>query len=63
MIRQGFIPLEEVVVQHLGLLFGGMEITGAFPFRVTRNAKLAHHEEEADDLLDMISDEARRSQQ
>jgi len=54
-----FIPLEQVIIHNLGDLFDGMEIVAAHSFRVTRNADLARNEEEADDLLDMISDELR----
>ena len=43
----------------MGRLFGGMRVLGAHCFRVTRNAQLERHEEEAEDLLDMISDELR----
>ena len=54
-----FLPLEQLIAAHLDTLFRGMEIVAAFPFRVTRNADLARNEEEADDLLDMISEELR----
>ena len=54
-----FVPLEQVVIHNLAALFDGMEIVAAHPFRVTRNADIARNEEEADDLLDMISDELR----
>ncbi len=32
---------------------------GVHTFRVTRNADLERHEDEAEDLLDMVSDELR----
>lgn len=54
-----FLPLEQLIAAHLGSLFRGMEVVAAYPFRVTRNADLARNEEEADDLLDMISEELR----
>jgi polyphosphate kinase len=54
-----FVPLEQVIAHNLDDLFRGMEITGAYPFRVTRNADVRRDEEEADDLLEMISDELR----
>jgi polyphosphate kinase len=54
-----FVPLEQIIIQHLDELFGGMEIVAAHPFRVTRNADMARKEEEADDLLEMISEEVR----
>ncbi|MCL4835308.1 MAG: polyphosphate kinase 1 [Caldilineaceae bacterium] len=54
-----FIPLEQVIIHNLAALFDGMEIVAAHPFRVTRNADIARNEEEADDLLNMISEELR----
>ena len=54
-----FLPLEQLIAAYLETLFRGMEIVAVFPFRVTRNADLARNEEEADDLLDMISEELR----
>ena len=58
----GYIALEKIIVQNLKRLFGGWEILGAYPFRVTRNAEIERHEEEAEDLLDMISEEVRMRQ-
>ena len=43
----------------VGELFPGMEVIGVHPFRVTRNADVRHDEEEAEDLLEMISGELR----
>jgi polyphosphate kinase len=54
-----FVPLEQVIHAHLDTLFRGMEIVAAFPFRVTRNAAIERNEEEADDLLELISEELR----
>ncbi|MBX3050392.1 MAG: polyphosphate kinase 1 [Caldilineaceae bacterium] len=54
-----FVPLEQVIIHNLAALFDGMEIVAAHPFRVTRNADLARNEEEAEDLLNMISEELR----
>jgi polyphosphate kinase len=54
-----FVPLEQVIAHNLENLFRGMEITGAYAFRVTRNADVRRDEEEADDLLEMISEELR----
>ncbi len=55
-----FVPLEQVIAQHLERLFPGMEVTGHYPFRVTRNADLTVEEEEADDLLEAVELEVRR---
>ena len=54
-----YVPLEQVIAHNLGDLFRGMQIEGAHAFRVTRNADVRRAEEEADDLLEMISDELR----
>lgn len=54
-----FVPLEQVINHNLGALFRGMEIVAAYPFRVTRNAAIERNEEEADDLLELISEELR----
>ncbi|WP_258096589.1 polyphosphate kinase 1 [Salinibacter sp. 10B] len=54
-----YVPLEQVIAHNLADLFRGMEITGAYAFRVTRNADMRREEEEADDLLKMISEELR----
>ena len=54
-----FVPLEQVITADLDTLFKGMEVLAVYPFRVTRNADLARNEEEADDLLEMISEELR----
>ena len=54
-----FVPLEQVVREHVDELFKGMEILGAYVFRITRNADIHRDEEEADDLIEMISDELK----
>jgi polyphosphate kinase len=54
-----FLPLEELVRAHVDELFRGMEVKSAHLFRVTRNADLRRAEEEADDLIQMISEELR----
>ncbi len=54
-----FVPIEQVVAAHVEDLFPGMEIISVHPFRVTRNADVRRNEEEAEDLLEMISAELR----
>ena len=54
-----FVPLEQVIAHNLHELFRGMELISAHAFRVTRNADVRRDEEEADDLLEMISEELR----
>jgi polyphosphate kinase len=55
-----YVPLEQVIAQHLGALFPGMDVVSHHPFRVTRNADLTLEEEEADDLLAAVEIELRR---
>jgi len=54
-----YVPLEQVIAHNLDDLFRGMDIEGVHAFRVTRNADVRREEEEADDLLEMISEELR----
>jgi len=54
-----FLPIEQLIAHHINELFPGMEIVSVHPFRVTRNADLRRDEEEAEDLLAMISEELR----
>jgi polyphosphate kinase len=46
-----FVWLEEVVAANLDLLFPGLEVVAAHPFRVTRDADVEIEEDEAGDLL------------
>jgi polyphosphate kinase len=54
-----FVPLEELVRHHVSSLFRGMTVVGCHLFRVTRNADVMRDEEEAEDLIAMISEELR----
>jgi polyphosphate kinase len=54
-----FLPVEQLITAHIDALFPGMELLSVHPFRVTRNADVGRDEEEADDLLELISDELR----
>jgi len=54
-----FVPLELVIRNHLEALFPGVEILGAYPFRITRNTDLEIDPEEAEDLLSLIQEEVR----
>lgn len=54
-----FIPLEQVIARNLHELFRGMKIEHVHAFQITRNADVRRDEEEADDLLEMMSDELR----
>jgi polyphosphate kinase len=54
-----FVPLEDVIAQHLDWLFPGMEILDYDTFRVTRDADFTVSDE-ADDLLQAVEAELRR---
>ncbi|NND70433.1 MAG: polyphosphate kinase 1 [Rhodothermales bacterium] len=54
-----YVPIEQVIATYVQQLFRGMEVVGVHAFRITRNADVTRDEEEADDLLAMISEELR----
>lgn len=54
------VPIEQVIAAHLDLLFPGMDVAGAWPFRVTRNADLTLDDPDAEDLLEAVEIELRR---
>ena len=54
-----FVPLEDLIAQHLEALFPGMEIVDYDMFRVTRDADFTV-DDEADDLLRAVEQELRR---
>ncbi|MBW2230230.1 MAG: polyphosphate kinase 1 [Deltaproteobacteria bacterium] len=51
---QTYVPLEDVIAAHMGMLFPGMEIASHSPFRVTRDADLDLEEEDAADLREAV---------
>ena len=55
-----FVPVEQVIMAHVDQLFPGVELLGAWPFRVTRNADFTVDDQDADDLLEAIEGELRR---
>lgn len=54
-----FVILEELILENLSMLFPGMEILEAYPFRVTRNADFIIQELEADDLLETMEESVK----
>ncbi|MCD6425495.1 MAG: polyphosphate kinase 1 [Anaerolineales bacterium] len=54
-----FVWVEEVVKANLDLLFPGLKIEAAYPFRVTRDADPEIEEDEASDLLSAIEESVR----
>ena len=55
-----FVPLEAVITANLDMLFPGMKVLEHHLFRLTRNADLELDEEDADDLLALVTEELRR---
>jgi len=58
-----FVFLEEVIAANLDLLFPGLDVVAAYPFRITRDADLEIEEDEASDLLTAVEEvmEQRRT--
>ena len=54
--ERAFVWLEQLIAANLQLLFPGLEILEAYPFRVTRDAEVAIQELESDDLLDSVEE-------
>ncbi len=59
-MSNNFVWLEEVVSANLDMLFPGVEIEAAYPFRVTRDADPEIEEDEASDLLIAIEESVRQ---
>lgn len=55
-----FVRIEDVIQAHVGLLFPGMRILEAVPFRVLRNWDLSFDEDEQEDLLEAVQKELQR---
>ncbi len=61
-VDNNFVWIEEVVAANLDMLFPGVEVIAAYPFRVTRDADLEIEEDEASDLLETIVEGIERRQ-
>ena len=55
-----FLPVEELIAAHLGLLFSGMQVVEHHLFRVTRNADFELDEDRDEDLLKALERELAR---
>src|SRR5215211_3823275 len=55
-----FVWLEQVIEANLALLFPGMEVVAAYPFRIIRDADVQLQEIEADDLLETMEQSIRK---
>ncbi|MCO6449981.1 MAG: polyphosphate kinase 1 [Caldilineales bacterium] len=51
-----FVWIEEAIANNLDLLFPGLDVIAAYPFRVTRDADIEIEEDEAADLLAAIEE-------
>ncbi len=55
-----FVPVEDVIAEHLGQLFPGMEVLQHHSFRVTRNEDVEVEEDDAENLLTAMERELIR---
>ncbi|WP_416151958.1 RNA degradosome polyphosphate kinase [Salipaludibacillus sp. HK11] len=55
-----FVLLEDVISHFIDHLFSGNKVKSVSPFRITRNADLTIHEEDASDLLREIEKELKK---
>lgn len=55
-----FVRLEQVIIANLGMLFPGMEVLEAHPFRIVRDADIEIQELEAEDLLESMQQSIRK---
>ncbi|MGL5823946.1 MAG: RNA degradosome polyphosphate kinase [Nocardioides sp.] len=58
--NQRFVPMEDVIGEHLKRLFPGMDVLQAHTFRVTRNEDLEVEEDDAENLLIALEKELLR---
>ncbi len=55
-----FVSLYDLIRNNLDDLFPDMLVIDVMPFRVTRNADVEREEEDAEDLLELVSEELRQ---
>jgi polyphosphate kinase len=55
-----FVPVEDVIAQHLDYLFPGMDVLEHHTFRVTRNEDVEVEEDDAENLLQAMEKELLR---
>ncbi|MCL2787506.1 MAG: RNA degradosome polyphosphate kinase [Micrococcales bacterium] len=58
--RTSFVPLEDVMAEHLDFLFPGMEVVEHWSFRITRNEDFEVEEDDAENLLKAMERELLR---
>ena len=54
---QRFVWIEDVIEANLDMLFPGLHVSAAYPFRVTRDADLEIKDDEAPDLLTTVEEQ------
>lgn len=50
-----FLWIEDVIINNLDVLFPGMDVIEAYPFRVLRNTDIDYEQEQDEDLLDFMT--------
>ena len=55
-----FVPLEDIIGEHLPQLFQGMEVIASHAFRVTRNADVEVDEDDVENLIQALERELMR---
>jgi polyphosphate kinase len=58
--QRRFVNLREIILHNLPKLFPGMDFTNVMTLRVTRSADIDYEDEDAEDLLEMVSEELRQ---
>lgn len=56
-VAYGFVFLSSILHRHVGALFAGMQVTGCYQFRVTRNSDLFVDDEEVKNLRQALQGE------
>ena len=54
--KKQYVLLENIVKEHIGALFPGIEVLGCYKFRITRNADVKVTIDEAVDLMSAVED-------
>ncbi|MDR1558621.1 MAG: RNA degradosome polyphosphate kinase [Clostridiales bacterium] len=59
-VKQQYIILEDLIIQHINAMFEGYEVQSASLFRITRNSDLSIDEEDTEDLLGEMEKSIKR---
>ena len=55
-----FVPLEDLITEHIGALYPARQVLEIHPFRLTRSAEVEFGEATADNFLEVIEDDVLR---